>query len=209
MIRASDPIILLTGGSSGIGKALYRLLWRDSINNRRTTRIIEFSRRGAYPIDLLNPTSVSKGILYLGTRPLHTVVLNAAVLGPQSLGEAYQEDPLETNLKGHISLLQELLLRNLLGTTTQIIYILTRDILKYTAPPYYPIYQASKAGLEQFSRAFLPQQSYRVYFGVTSTPMLNPNLPIPSDLITPHQAAEFLVTTFFKGAPQCQDYIFP
>jgi short-subunit dehydrogenase len=154
-------VVLITGGSSGIGKAIAEFLTEKEFTVYGTSRSPEkYTSDCSFPLlkmDVLDPDSISKVISEIITKEnrLDVVINNAGVgiTGP------IEETPMpeikkafDTNLYGPIQVIKAVLPQMRKQQSGHIINI--TSIAGYMGLPYRGIYSATKGALEITTEAF-------------------------------------------------------
>jgi len=155
-----SKIVLITGGSSGIGKSVGEFLIQKGFIVYGTSRSPEKYPDSKFPIVALDVTkkdSISGAISYVLSKEGHIDVLinNAGVgiTGPiEEIPESEIKNNFETNLFGPINVIKAVL-PSMRSHGSGLIINVT-SIAGYMGLPYRGIYSASKGALELVTEAF-------------------------------------------------------
>lgn len=195
-------IVFITGGSSGIGKAIGEYLVQHKYKVVGTSRNPERVKDSKFPIvamDVTNPESIATAIsnIILEYGRLDVVINNAGVgiTGPiEETPEAEIKKAFETNLFGPINVIKNVLPQMRKQGSGYIINI--TSIAGYMGLPYRGIYSATKAALEITIEAFRMEARP---FGIKMTNVA------PGDFATNIAAGRYH-TPVYENSPYRQDY---
>lgn len=155
-----SEVVLITGGSSGIGKSIGELLTRKGYKVYGTSRNPEKYKDSLFPIlaldvkDLNSIQQAVKAIIEKENR-LDVLINNAGagITGPiEEIPEAEIKGNFETNFFGPIKVIKSVLPQMRQQHSGLIINI--TSIAGYMGLPYRGIYSASKGALELITEAF-------------------------------------------------------
>ncbi|WP_299116750.1 SDR family oxidoreductase [uncultured Winogradskyella sp.] len=155
-----SKVVLITGGSSGIGKSIGEFLQTKNYKVYGTSRNPEKYPKSKFPIialDVTQPDTISGCITELLVKePRIDVLINnagAGITGPiEEIPEAEIKRNFETNFFGPINVIKAVLptMRN----QNSGLIINVTSIAGYMGLPYRGIYSASKGALELVTEAF-------------------------------------------------------
>lgn len=163
-MTAGGNTILITGGSSGIGKALAQQLHARGntvIIAARRTAILQdiasqFPNMHAMTVDVRDPYSVKRVAREIVEKHPHLNVVfnNAGIMRPENVNDgdaalAESSDHIETNLNGPIRLTAALLPH--LSKQPRARIVNTSSGLAFVPRAAFPTYCATKAGLHSYS----------------------------------------------------------
>ncbi len=153
-------VVLITGGSSGIGKAVGEFLHLKGFKVYGTSRNPERYTNSTFPIvtlDVTKPETITDCISRVLLHETHIDVLinnaGAGITGPiEELPDAEIKRNFETNFFGPINVIKEVLpiMRKQKGG----LIINITSIAGYMGLPYRGVYSASKGALELITEAF-------------------------------------------------------
>ena len=154
-----SKVILITGGSSGIGKAIGEYLLSKDYVVYGTSRSPENSTKSIFPLlamDVRNPSSIADVISQIIQKSgrIDVVINNAGVgiTGPiEEIPTQEMKNHFDTNFFGPIEVIQAVLPQMRLQKSGLIINI--TSIAGYMGLPYRGIYSASKGALEIITEA--------------------------------------------------------
>ncbi|MGE3174545.1 MAG: SDR family oxidoreductase [Planctomycetota bacterium] len=165
-MKPSGNTVLITGGGSGIGRALAEALHRTDnrviVTGRRETALAETTRANpgmeAMPLDVTDPAAIRAFAAEVTRRfpALNVVVHNAGIMRPEEVraGAAHVDDAeatVTTNLLGPIRL-NAALLPHLLRQPTATVVTVTSG-LAFVPLAAFPTYCATKAALHSFTES--------------------------------------------------------
>lgn len=184
--------VLITGGSSGIGKALVKLLIENGTNDiavfgRKTAPMEELKKEFnsvnflLIQGDVSNPEDLVKAISQITQQwgELDILINNAGVVSADLLSESSDDDiikQININLTGLILLTKKSL--PLLKKSAEGAIMNISSGYGYIAMPFYSVYAATKAAVRQFSDAMrrelhqYPLHVMTVYPSATDTNMM-------------------------------------
>lgn len=152
-------VVLITGGSSGIGKAIGEYLYSKQFIVYGTSRNLEKNKDSIFPLvslDVRNTESIQKAIQYIVEKEqrLDILINNAGVGITGPIEEIPQQEIInnfQTNLFGPIEVIKAVLptMRN----QNKGLIINITSIAGYMGLPYRGIYSASKGALELVTEA--------------------------------------------------------
>lgn len=198
-----SKVILITGGSSGIGKAIGLHLVEKGYNvygtTRDTTKYASFSGFPLLEMDVRNVETIKKAVTQLLERESRIDVLinNAGIGITGPMEETPQEEIIKafaTNFNGPLSVINQVL--PIMRAQKNGLIINITSIAGYMGLPYRGIYSASKAALE------LVTESYRLEtksFGVKFTTLA------PGDFAT-NIASSRYHTPIYEHSPYKKTY---
>ena len=154
-----QKVVLITGGSSGIGKAIGEYLFKKGFVVYGTSRNPEKNPNSIFPLlelDVRNPESISNTISQIiqKTGRIDVVINNAGVgiTGPiEEIPTQEMKSHFDTNFFGPIEVIKAVLPQMRLQKSGLIINI--TSIAGYMGLPYRGIYSASKGALEIITEA--------------------------------------------------------
>jgi len=154
-----NKVVLITGGSSGIGKSIGEFLYTKGFIVYGTSRTPERISGSAFPLialDVRNVESIQKAIEEVISKSgrIDVVINNAGVgiTGPiEEIPTEEIKNNFETNLFGPIEVMKAVLPQMRLQKSGLIINI--TSIAGYMGLPYRGIYSASKGALELITEA--------------------------------------------------------
>lgn len=154
-----SKVILITGGSSGIGKSIGEFLHQKGFVVYGTSRNPERVQNSVFPLvalDVRDPNSIQKAIAIIikNEKRLDVVVNNAGVgiTGPiEEIPTEEIKSHFDTNLFGPIEVMKAVLPQMRIQKSGLIINI--TSIAGYMGLPYRGIYSASKGALEIITEA--------------------------------------------------------
>ena len=153
-------IVLITGGSSGIGKSIGEFLIQKEFIVYGTSRSPDKYPESKFPIialDVLDNQSIIDAVTYVLSKEGHIDVLinnaGAGITGPiEEIPESEIKKNFETNLFGPINVIKTVLPSMREHGSGLIINI--TSIAGYMGLPYRGIYSASKGAFELVTEAF-------------------------------------------------------
>ncbi len=155
-----SKVVLITGGSSGIGKAIGEFLHRKDYKVYGTSRTPENYKKSIFPIialDVTKPNNIKACIAEVLKKELKIDVLinnaGAGITGPiEEIPEEEIKRNFETNFFGPINVIKAVLpaMRN---QKSGLIINIT-SIAGYMGLPFRGVYSASKGALELITEAF-------------------------------------------------------
>jgi len=154
-----EKVVLITGGSSGIGKSIGEFLYHKGFVVYGTSRNPERVTNSVFPLialDVRNVESIQKAVAEVITKSgrVDVVINNAGVgiTGPiEEIPTEEIKNNFETNLFGPIEVMKAVLPQMRLQNSGLIINI--TSIAGYMGLPYRGIYSASKGALELITEA--------------------------------------------------------
>lgn len=160
-----ENVILITGGGSGIGRALaHRLhdLGNQVVITGRRLEALEETRAGregisAYPLDMNEPAEIEQFAAMLAERhpDLNVLVNNAGIMGHENIGRRRDlgdaERMIKTNLLGPIRLINALVDRLAERPGSAIVNVTSG--LAFVPLPDAATYSATKAALHSYTRS--------------------------------------------------------
>lgn len=155
MNTSQNKVILITGGSSGIGKAVGIYLTKQGYKvygtTRNTSNYPEFTHFPLLQLDVTNADSIKKAIIQLLEKEsrIDVLVNNAGVgiTGPvEEISDTEIVSHFETNFFGAVKMMKGVLPQMRKQQAGLIINV--TSIAGYMGLPYRGIYSASKAALE-------------------------------------------------------------
>ncbi|WP_431135537.1 SDR family oxidoreductase [Psychroserpens mesophilus] len=155
-----SKVVLITGGSSGIGKSIGEFLTYkgyDVYGTSRTPERYTDSKFRLVALDVADTTSIKKAIQTVveGSGRVDVLINNAGagITGPiEEIPDVEIKRNFETNLFGPINVIKAVLPQMRLQNSGLIINI--TSIAGYMGLPYRGIYSASKGALELITEAF-------------------------------------------------------
>lgn len=155
-----SKVVLITGGSSGIGKSIGEFLQNKGFTVYGTSRFPERypeSRFSLLALDVASADSIQKAVQVIIDQSGHIdVVINnagAGITGPiEEIPDAEIQRNFDTNLFGPIRVIKAVLPQMRLQNSGLIINV--TSIAGYMGLPYRGIYSASKGALELVTEAF-------------------------------------------------------
>lgn len=195
-------VVLITGASSGIGRATAALLARRGFwvfgTSRRPDAVRLISGVTLLPLDLTSSNSIQRCVDEVLARAgkIDILINNAGCVGPAAASEETPIDEVralfETNFFGVVELTNRLLpyLRQNGGAIINISSLVGET----SGPPYYGFYSASKHALEGWTEALryelapLGIRAVLVAPGYIQSPLRESGLP-PAQPLEPYQAA--------------------
>ncbi|GAA4882233.1 SDR family oxidoreductase [Flaviramulus aquimarinus] len=153
-------VILITGGSSGIGKSMGEFLTEKGFKVYGTSRTPEKYKNSAFPIlalDVSDVTSIKQAVSTIIEKENRLDILinnaGAGITGPiEEIPEAEIKNNFDTNFFGPINVIKAVLPKMREQHSGLIINI--TSIAGYMGLPYRGIYSASKGALELLTEAF-------------------------------------------------------
>jgi len=203
--RFTDKVAVVTGGSTGIGYAIAKLLIEEDIKRvyitGRTLKTLEIaaSSLGEKAVCVVSDVSKLSDIEILKSEiqkrgdELDIIVANAGVAENNQFGETSEEQYtkiFDINVKGVFFTVQTLL--DLLKDGSAIILI--ASIVSNKGMPNLSLYNASKAAVRSFARSMandLKHRKIRVNAlspGITKTPILENGLKMSKEQISAFEA---------------------
>lgn len=155
-----SKVVLITGGSSGIGKSVGEYLTQKGFTVYGTSRNPEQYKNSMFPIlrlDVKNKDSITETVSYIIKKEgkLNVVVNNAGagITGPiEEIPETEIKANFDTNFFGPINVIKAVLPQMRKQQSGLIINV--TSIAGYMGLPYRGIYSASKGALELLTEAF-------------------------------------------------------
>ncbi|QFZ55770.1 SDR family oxidoreductase [Oceanihabitans sp. IOP_32] len=155
-----SKVVLITGGSSGIGKSVGEYLTQKGFTVYGTSRNPEQYKNSMFPIlrlDVKNKDSITETVSYIIKKEgkLNVVVNNAGagITGPiEEIPETEIKANFDTNFFGPINVIKAILPQMRKQQSGLIINV--TSIAGYMGLPYRGIYSASKGALELLTEAF-------------------------------------------------------
>ena len=155
-----SKVVLITGGSSGIGKSIGEFLTSKGLKVYGTSRNPENYKNSLFPIitlDVKDVLTITKAIdeVVLKEGKLDVLINNAGVgiTGPiEEIPEAQIQHNFDTNFFGPINVIKAVL--PLMRKQNSGLIINITSIAGYMGLPYRGIYSASKGALEILTEAF-------------------------------------------------------
>jgi len=152
--------ILITGGSSGIGKSMGEFLIKKGFNVYGTSRFPEKYTDSLFPIlklDVTKPDSIRECVetLLAKTNTIDVLINNAGVgiTGPlEEIPMAEMKNNFETNFFGPIGMINAVL-PSMRAQKSGLIINIT-SIAGYMGLPFRGVYSASKGALELITEAY-------------------------------------------------------
>ncbi len=193
LMRFKNKTILITGASSGIGKATAKRFLEEgaeiAITGRDKNKLKEIKeqlgkRCHFYAFDLSKVEEIEKNIpkIHQEVGNFDVLFLNAGVAGPEpteEITEASYDRIMDTNVKGPFFIFQQAL--PFMKKESSV--IATSSISPLLGIKYSGIYAASKAALTRLMIAFASEflETKRIRFnivspGVTHTPLFDPRI---------------------------------
>lgn len=154
-----SKVVLITGGSSGIGKSVGEYLHQKGFTVYGTSRNPQRVENSIFPLvalDVRNTDSIKKAVVEVISRSgrLDVVINNAGVgiTGPlEEIPSEEIKNNFETNLFGPIEVMKAVLPQMRLQKSGLIINV--TSIAGYMGLPYRSVYSASKGALELITEA--------------------------------------------------------
>ncbi len=155
-----SKVVLITGGSSGIGKSVGEYLQAKGFKVYGTSRNPDNYPESKFPIvalDVTKPETISKCIFEVLTQESQIDVLinnaGAGITGPiEEIPDAEIKRNFETNLFGPINVIKAIL--PIMRKQNSGLIINVTSIAGYMGLPYRGVYSASKGALELITEAF-------------------------------------------------------
>lgn len=155
-----SKVILITGGSSGIGKSMGEFLTAKGFKVYGTSRNPEKYKNSQFPIlalDVKNNTTIKRTVSEIISKENRLDVLinnaGAGITGPiEEIPEVEIKNNFETNFFGPINVIKAVLPQMRKQNSGLIINI--TSIAGYMGLPYRGVYSASKGALELLTEAF-------------------------------------------------------
>lgn len=155
-----QKVVLITGGSSGIGKSIGEFLINKGFNVYGTSRHPENYKDSMFPmlaLDVKNLPSIQQAVKTIIEKETRLDILinnaGAGITGPiEEIPEAEIKANFETNFFGPINVIKSVLPQMRLQQAGLIINV--TSIAGYMGLPYRGIYSASKGALELLTEAF-------------------------------------------------------
>lgn len=154
-----NKVVLITGGSSGIGKSIGEFLHQKGFIVYGTSRNPEKNSDTVFPllaVDVRNSTSIKEAVNYIiaSSGKINVVINNAGVgiTGPlEEIPTDEIKNNFETNFFGPIEVMKAVLPQMRLQKSGLIINV--TSIAGYMGLPYRSVYSASKGALELITEA--------------------------------------------------------
>ena len=155
-----SKIVLITGGSSGIGKSIGEYLTKKEYRVYGTSRSPENYKNSKFPLvklDVTNPNSIEKCVKELleETTKIDVLINNAGIgiTGPmEEIPMAEMKNNFETNLFGPIGMINAVL-PNMRSHKSGLIINIT-SIAGFMGLPFRGVYSASKGAFELITEAY-------------------------------------------------------
>ena len=155
-----SKIVLITGGSSGIGKSIGEYLTKKEYRVYGTSRSPENYKNSKFPLvklDVTNPNSIEKCVKELleETTKIDVLINNAGIgiTGPmEEIPMAEMKNNFETNLFGPIGMINAVL-PNMRSHKSGLIINIT-SIAGFMGLPFRGVYSASKGDFELVTEAY-------------------------------------------------------
>ncbi len=155
-----SKVVLITGGSSGIGKSVGEYLQAEGFIVYGTSRNPDNYPKSKFPLvalDVTKPETISKCVFDVLTQESQIdIVINnagAGITGPiEEIPDAEIKRNFETNLFGPINVIKAIL--PVMRKQNSGLIINVTSIAGYMGLPYRGIYSASKGALELLTEAF-------------------------------------------------------
>jgi NAD(P)-dependent dehydrogenase (short-subunit alcohol dehydrogenase family) len=167
-----NKVVLITGGSSGIGKSIGEFLHQKGFIVYGTSRSPEKNTDSVFPLialDVRNSASIKEAVNYIiaSSGKIDVVINNAGVgiTGPlEEIPTEEIKNNFETNFFGPIEVMKAVLPQMRLQKSGLIINV--TSIAGYMGLPYRSVYSASKGALELITEALRMEVKG---FGITIT----------------------------------------